>query len=266
MQRTSTGIFLLAVLLLCGCGGSTPGIQKLPGDEADFAQAKKIYEGGDYLRAAELLTAYVDAHPGSNRLDEVLLMLGLAHQRSGSNLLAVDDLNRLVRDFPQSPFREEAEYERANSHFQESPGPALDPDNTETALDLMNAYLLRYPEGKYREPALATVDRCKEKLAVKAYMNAQTYMRLKQYRAALIYLNKALETKPEFKQAGSALADAARAHQRLGEKAEARDAWGRLLAFATPERIRTDRDLAGLRREAETELGRLGAGDGGATP
>ncbi len=265
MLRNLVALFLLAALL-SGCGSSTPGIQKLPGDETDFAQAKKVYEDGDYLRTVELLTAYVDAHPGSNRLDEALLMLGLSHEQTGSNLLAVDDFNRLVRDFPQSPFREEAEYERANSHFQESLGPALDPENTETALDLMKAYLLRYPQGAYREKAEATVDQCLEKLALKAYLNAQTYLRLKQDQAALIYLEKAIETKPEFRQAGNALADAARAHLRSGEKDKARDAWARLLTFATPERTRADRGLAALRREAEGELERLGPGGGESAP
>lgn len=261
MRRLATLALLAAVL--SGCGSSTPGIQKLPGDESDFVQAKKVYEDGDYLRTVELLTAYVDAHPGSNRLDEALLLLGLSHERTGSNLLAVDDFNRLIRDFPQSPFREEAEYERANCHFLESRGPALDPENTEMALDLMKAYLLRYPQGAYREKAEATVDQCLERLAVKAYLNGQTYLRLNQDQAALIYLRKALDTKPEFKQAGDALAEMARLHQRGGEGDKAREAWERLLAYATPERLRADKRLAALRREAEEQLTRLGPASGG---
>jgi outer membrane assembly lipoprotein YfiO len=264
----SRNFLALALLtaLLSGCGSSTPGIQKLPGDETDFAQAKKVYEDGDFLRTVELLTEYVDAHPGSNRLDEALLLLGLSHERTGSNLLAVDDFNRLVRDFPQSPFREEAEFERANSHYRESLGPALDPENTETALSFMKAYLLRYPQGAYREKAEATVDLCLEKLAMKAYLNAQTYLRLKQDKAALIYLDKAIETKPDFNQAGRALAEAARVHLRVGEDDKARDALEKLLTFATPERTQSIRGLAALRREAEVTLERLGTGGGGSAP
>ncbi len=265
MVRNIVYLLLLAAIL-SGCGSTTPGIQKLPGEETDFLQTKKVYEGGDYLRAVELLTAYVDAHPGSNRLDEALLMLGLSHQRTGSNLLAVDDFNRLVRDFPQSPRREEAEFERAHSHYLESPGPAMDSENTESALDLMKAYLIRYPQGSYREKAEEIVDHCLEKLAAKAYMNAQTYLRLKQDRSAVIYLEKALAAKPEFKQAGEALADLARVRTRTSEPDKACDAWTRLLAFATPERMQTDRRLAGLRREAEAELKRLQPGEGVSTP
>ncbi len=173
---------LLLAALLTGCGSSKPGLQKLPGDEADFLQAKKVFDDGDYLRAVELLTAYVDTHPGSNHLDQALQFLGLSHQKTGSNLLAVEDFNRLIRDFPQSPFREEAEFERANSHFLGSLGPALDAENTESALELTKAYLLRYPEGAHREQAQVIVDKCLEKLAVKAYLNAQTYLRLKRGR------------------------------------------------------------------------------------
>lgn len=259
-------IFLLAAVL-SGCGSSTPGLQKLPSEEADYLKAKKIYDDGDYVRAVEELGAYVEAHPGSNRLDQALLLLGLSHQRTGSNLLAVDDFNRLIRDFPQSPVREEAEFERANSHFLESLGPALDSSDTESALDLMNAYLIRYPEGTYKGQAEDIVNRCLEKLAQKAYLNAQTYLRLRHYRAAKIYLQKALDTKPDFQRAGLALAELARACTRLLEDEEARGAWQRLLDYATPERIQKDKRLAVLRREAEEELRKLGpAAEGGTTP
>lgn len=245
---------LLIAATLCGCGGSSPGVKRLPSEEADYLQARKAYDDENYIRAAELLTAFVDEHPGSNRLDEALLLLGRSHQKTGENLLAIEDFNRLVRDFPQSSLREEAEFERARSNFEESLGPAQDPESTEAALDLMRAYTIRYPEGAFRGEAEKAIDACLERLALKAFYNAETYLKLRQPRGAVLYLEKALSIRSDFSRAGEALANLGRMHGRLGESEKARGAWERLLAHATPDRIKEDRRLSDLRREAEEAL------------
>ena len=257
-KRSSLAPLLLAVsLIVTGCGSSRPGIEGLPGAEGDFSRAKRAFEGKSWIRAVELLNAFVDAHPGSNQLDEALLMLGVAHQHTSENLLAIGDFERLIRDFPQSPLRERAEYERANSYLLDSPGPPYDPENTETALSLLRAYLTEYPDGPYADAARHGVEVCLEKLSTKAFLNGETYVRLQRYGPAVIYFEKALQTKHDFRHAGEALADLARARERLGEWERAREAWGALLEYATPERIQRDPKLGDLRRHAEEGLRRL---------
>ena len=250
----SLWVLLPLLLLAAGCGGTTPGVESLPGAEGDLLQAKRAYEEGNYIRAVELLTAFLEAHPGSNQLDEVLFLLGGAHQKTGDNLLAVQDYERLIRDFPQSTFREPAEFERAEANYLGSLGPALDSEGTETALSLYRAYLIRYPQGTFVEQARARIDVCLDRLAVKAYLNSETYRKLGRPRAQVIYLEKALTTKPDFSRTGDALAAVARAYERIGEFAKAQDSWQRLLDYATPERIGRDRGLLRLRQEAETAL------------
>lgn len=242
----------LAVLLAsAGCAGSRPDSSALPGVEPEFNEAKRAYEGGNYVRAAELLSAFVSAHPGSSRLDEILLLLGRAHQKTRENLLAVEDFERLIRDFPQSPFREEAEFERAESHLSEALGAAYDAENTEIALSLYRSYRIRYPQGRFIEGAMRGESVCLERLAKKAYLNALTYRKLRRPAAERIYLEKALETKPDFESAGEALAGLARVCDQLGDSEGSTAAWRRLIDFATPERIQARPRLQALRREAE---------------
>jgi outer membrane protein assembly factor BamD len=248
---------LLLALLLAGCGGSHPQLETLPTQEGDWLRAKRSFDEGQHLRAVETLGAFVEKHPGSNRLDEALLLLGLSHMEIRENLLAVEDFNRLIRDFPQSPHRERAEFERARSYYQEVRSPAKDPEPTETARDYFRAYLLRYPEGAYVGEATESLNHCLELLARKALLNAQTYLRLKHDRAAVIYLEKALRIKPDYSRAGETLAELARARERLGEEAEAREAWERLLEYAIPDRTAGDAELERLRQEALEALRRL---------
>ena len=230
-------------------------------------RARSSFDEGHMIQAVESLNAYVQAHPGSNRLDEALLLLGLARQRTDENQVAVEDFNRLIRDFPQSPYREQAEFERARCSLNEALSPPRDAEATETALALLRAYVLRYPEGEYAEAASKGIEDCLERLAVKAFLNAETYLRLKRDRAAMIYLEKALGIKKEFSRAGAALMELARVRERLGEVAEAREAWEDLLEYATPERIERDRRLGQWRREAESALGRLSStGEQGQDP
>lgn len=256
--RSCWAILLLSLFLpFAGCGTSRPGIEGLPGPEGDFSRAKRAYEGKNWIRAVELLNAFVDAHPGSNQLDEALLMLGISHQHTGESLLAIGDFERLIRDFPQSPLREQAEYERANSYLLDSPKPPFDPENTETALTLLHAYLNEYPEGAYAESARAGIDVCLEKLATKAFLNGETYVKLRRYGAAAIYFEKALQTKPDFNRAGETMAGLAQMRERLGDPDRARVSWEQLLAYATPERVKAKPKLDELRRLAEAALRRL---------
>lgn len=248
-----------------GCGGSRTMIQGLPSEEADFIKAKEAYDEGDNVRAVELLTTFVDAHPGSNHLDEALLYLGKSHQKMGDNLLSIEHFNRLIRDFPQSQFREQAEFERAKSHHQEKLRPSLDPEETEKALELARAYLIRYPDGAYAQEARSIVDDSLERLAMKALLNARTYERLSVPAGALLYAEKSVEIKPDFSRAGEALGIVARAHEALKEPDKALDAWRRVLDYVTPERAAGHDDLVGLRREAESRLARSGTANDGET-
>lgn len=210
----------LAFALGSGCGGPPRGVETLPSPEADWLRGQRYFQERNYTRAIEVLSVYVDTHPGSNQLDQALFLLGRSRQEVGENLVAVEDFNRLIRDFPQSALREEAEYERARSYFEEALGPAKDPGNTETALELLRDYVQRYPQGAHLTEAQKAIEDCLERLAMKAFLNAQTYLRLKRDRAAVIYLEKALETKPDFSRAEEARTELERVKARLGESAK----------------------------------------------
>ena len=190
------------------------------------------YRQGRYLQAVEALERFRNEHPGSDRIDDAIFLLGMAHQKQGENLLARDEFDRLLRDYPQSDHREEAQFERALAWLADSRGPALDPEPTEEALAAFRAYLRLYPEGSHRAEAEAYEAKCLDRLAVKAYLNGKTYLKAKQGEAARIYFEKSLSIRAESSRAGDALCGLARAHRLRGD-AEAERA-----ALAAAPRLR----------------------------
>jgi len=240
--------------LLAGCAASVPegGI----GAEADFQRGKQLFEDRRYLQAVQVLETFRNEHPGSDLVDDAIFLLGKAHQKLDENLLAREEFDRLLRDFPQSELREEAQYERAMSWMEDARPPALDPEPTQSALEAFRAYLRNYPNGAHLEEAEKNIRVCLDRLAVKAYLNGETYLRLRQPQAARIYFEKSLSTLSDFSRAGDAMMGLARVAEMLGEEEQARAAYTQLLNYASPERVQNDKRLRELRARAEEALSR----------
>jgi outer membrane assembly lipoprotein YfiO len=238
-----------------GCS-SVPQPGEMPGEAGDFHRAERLYRQGRYLQAVEALDSYRNEHPGSDRIDDAIFLLGMSHQKQGENLLARDEFDRLLRDYPQSGHREEAQYERALAWLADSRGPALDPEPTEEALSAFRAFLVLYPEGAHRADAEQFEAKCLDRLAVKAYLNGKTYLKAKHGEAARIYFEKSLAIRPASTCAGDAMLGLARAQRLRGDAAAERAAWQQLLDYATPDRMAREPHLKKLRPVAEQALTR----------
>jgi outer membrane assembly lipoprotein YfiO len=249
-------LFLATLSVLSGgCGSSAPRGEL--GAEGDFLHGKQLYEQGRYLQAIEVLDAFRNEHPGSDRVDDAIFLLGMAHQKAGENLLARDEFDRLLRDFPQSEHREEAQFERAMAWLADARSPALDPEPLQEALDAFHAYQRNYPDGGHVAEAEKYVRLCLERLAAKAYLNGWQYLRLHQPAAARVYFEKSLVILPDSKRAGDAMNGLGRAFEMENKVDQAREAYQKLLDYATPERVQSDAHLRELRERAERVLSRL---------
>lgn len=245
----------VALLLLAGCAASIPGGGL--GPEADFEKGRQLYEEKRYHRAVEVLESFRHDHPGSDRVDDALFYLAKSHQGLGENLLAREELRRLLRDFPHTRYREEAEFELAMSWMADIRNPSLDPEPTLGALDAFRAYIRQYPDGRFAHEAARHEQICRDRLAVKAFENGRTYMRLGRPGAAVIYFEKSLEIHAESSRAGYALLELGKAHEALDEPEAAATAYRRLVEFADDARMDSDRGLAALRLQASRSLERL---------
>ena len=193
----------------------------------------------------------------SDRVDDAIYLLGMCHQKTGEHLLARDEFDRLLRDFPQSAHREEAEFERAMGWLEDSHSPALDSEPTQRALDNFHSYLKNYPDGTHKAEAEKYVRFCLDRLANKAYLNGNTYLALKQPAAARVYFEKSLQILADSQVEPEVYFGEGRSYKMEGNAEKAREAFGKVVDTLTPERIHGNGHLRRLRRHAEEELSSL---------
>jgi outer membrane protein assembly factor BamD len=247
-----------SLCVLVGCAGG-PRVVGTSEAEGDFDRARIAHEQGDYLRAIELLEGFERAHPGSKYVDDALFLLGKAHQGNSEYLLARQDFERLLRDFPRSSFAEDGTFEIARSWFLAVRGASLDAEPAEEALIGFRSYLRRYPDGKLRAEAREGVREVLGVLAEKEFMNGRTYLRLGHTSAARRYFERSLELWSESPLSARALAEIARSYEREADRSGAEEAYRRLIAHLgnDPTRFEQGADLL------ERALRALGLGPSG---
>ena len=221
------------------------------GAEGEFLEGQRLYESGRCLQAVEALQRFLSNHPGSARVDDAIYYLGLSHECMGEHILAREEFDRLLREFPQSNNREEAEWSLALTYFDSRHSPDRDPEPTENAITEFEKYLRHYPQGAHAEQAARSIRTCQEELAKKEFENGETYFELLDaWDAAIIYYEKSLEILGDSKVAAKARARLAAAYAEKGDPQNAELWRQRLEEYATPERLAADPSLRELLEKA----------------
>ena len=70
------------------------------------------FQRSEWKQAERFLDGYLSAGPGAAAADDALLKLGLVFQRQGNNQEALSAFDRLIQQFPDSPHRLQAVFER----------------------------------------------------------------------------------------------------------------------------------------------------------
>ncbi len=232
-MRWSIAVAALVLSGVYGCGSGSKF--RAPGAEGEFLAGVDLYERGRCLQATESLTAFLQEHPGSARIDDAIYYLGLSRKCLGEFILAREEFSRLLREYPQSEHREEAEWNRALCFHESRHSADRDPEPTESAIRALRSYLDHYPSGAHREEAQRLIDDSVGRLAQKAYENGKTYVMLRRWSAALVYFEKSLKTQPTSPVAPECLIQSVRCHSEMGEIEKTEAAIQKLEEFATPE-------------------------------
>jgi len=197
------GILVLGLLLLMISCGEYQSLLKSEETAPKYTAAEELYnEGkeeedkGKLRKALRLLEQIEPEYRGKPQGERLVFILGDTYYHLGDAYNAPFNFERFVQLYPNSDKVEEAEYKAAVSYYNRSPRFNLDQTDTRKAVDELQEYLNKYPEGDYVETANVLAAELRVKLEKKAYEIAKQYHKTRFYKAAIASFNNFIADYP----------------------------------------------------------------------
>jgi outer membrane protein assembly factor BamD len=211
----SLAVFLLALFTLTSCSFyqktiKSLGLAKGSKGEKSFSKvmkskdvdfklrmAEKYYLRKDYNRAQQLYQDLFSVLKGSPQFEDLYYKFAYCSFYLKDYANAENLFKGFVEVFPNSPKAEEMDYMRAYTFYMQSPKPDLDQTNTTKAMGFMQAFINTHPGSPKIKDATDIIDKCRAKLELKDFKNAELYYNLGQFKAAGIVFNILMNTYPD---------------------------------------------------------------------
>ncbi|HEX2394008.1 MAG TPA: outer membrane protein assembly factor BamD [Bacteroidales bacterium] len=191
-------IVLSSVVTIISCSGYE---KILKSDDVDlkFTKAFYYYNRGDYVKAATIFDQLAPIIRGTRRADSVYFYQAMTQYKLNDYIIAGHYFNNFVQIYGNSVLVEEAAYMESYCYYMQSPRPELDQTSTRQALDAFRLYMIRYPNSPRIPDCQKIIVELNEKMMEKAYLSAQLYFNLNNYKAAVVSLSNCLSDFPESK-------------------------------------------------------------------
>lgn len=216
-------ILLFSVPLLLFCGSQT--VKPIPNAQDQFDIAKREYQKKDWSKAVIEFQKLIFNYPGFAKADSARFLLGMSYYNDREYPLAAGEFNRMVSNFPTSPLTDDAMFYAAVCALKQSPGLHLDQRSTHLAIERLEMFLEEYPESELVPQAKKKLFEARLKLAEKTYKTGELYMKMKDYDAALIYLNEVLDLYGDTDWAAQALFLTGELYSKQGKFVQAKKAF-----------------------------------------
>jgi outer membrane protein assembly factor BamD len=199
-------LFLIGVLgfvLLFGssCKSEFEKLRATADAETLHTRAFDYYEKGDYVKAQMLFELIINNLRGKVQAEKVYFYYANSHYYQKKYILASYYYKNFSNTFPNSQYREEADFMSAYSNYQLSPKFRLDQTYTDKSIEEFQLFANTYPNSKRVEECNLLIDQMRQKLEKKAVDEAELYYNLKQYQSALHVFENVLEDYPDTKEA-----------------------------------------------------------------
>jgi outer membrane protein assembly factor BamD len=198
---------------------------KQPNGENYYVQATKEYNSHFYQPAIADYQKLIDEYPFSPYAEEAELNIGLAYYKQHDFAEAVGSLNDFLRMHPTSKHLDIASYYLAMAHYVQMGRPDQDQTHTELALKQFQSIEQRFPESNFAALAHEQIEICREMLARHEYLIGDFYYNRANYKASESRMAELMALYPDTPIAPEALYHLARTLEKQGKKYSAAQAF-----------------------------------------
>lgn len=193
-------IVILALGVIClntACKSEFEKIRASGDTELLLKKANEYYDAGEFQKSATLLELVIGSYRGKQELEDIYFKYANTYYNQGKYILASYYFKNFVKTFPNSKYREEADFMSAYSNYQMSPTYRLDQTYSNKAIDEFQLFANTYPNSERVKQANQLIDEMRKKLEVKAYEEGQLYFDVRQYQASMHSFENMLKDFPE---------------------------------------------------------------------
>ncbi len=212
-----------ACMMLAAFGCSTRSVP--PTGENYYVKATGEYSQHYYQPAIDDYQKLIDEYPFSPFAEEAELNIGLAYYKSHDYAEAIGALNDFLRMHPTSKHLDIASYYLAMSHYDQIGRPDQDQTHTQLALEQFEQIEQRFPESDFAALSREQIDICREILARHDYLIGEFYERRANFRAAESRMAEVLALYPDTPIAPDGLYELALTLEKQGKKYSAAQAF-----------------------------------------
>lgn len=229
--------------------------RKPPSGENYYVKATDEYTQHFYQPAIADYQKLIDQYPFSPYAEEAELNIGLAHYKSHNYAESIGALNDFIRMHPTSKRIEEASYYLAMAHYDQIGRPDQDQTHTELALEQFQSIERRFPESDFAQLAHEQIAICREMLARHEYVIGDFYYSRANYKASESRMAELMALYPETPIAPDALDQLGKTLEKQGKKYSAAQAFTALKTDYPKTKFETDadRELKKLNQPIDTE-------------
>jgi len=226
-----------------------------PNGENYYVQATKEYNSHFYQPAIADYQKLIDEYPFSPYAEEAELNIGLAYYKQHDFAEAVGSLNDFLRMHPTSKHLDIASYYLAMAHYVQMGRPDQDQTHTELALKQFQSIEQRFPESDFAALAHEQIEICREMLARHEYLIGDFYYNRANYKASESRMAELMALYPDTPIAPEALYHLARTLEKQGKKYSAAQAFTALEQSYPHTRYASiaNKELRNLHQSVDTE-------------
>ena len=201
MKNSLIPSFILGAFLLLtfSCKSEFEKLRASADADLLYKKAFEYYEAEDYAKAQTLFELVINGLRGKTEAEKVYFYYAYTHFHLQKYLLGAYYFKNFSNTFPNSDFREEADFMTAFSNYQLSPTFRLEQAYTEKAIEGFQLFVNTFPTSERVPQCNQLIDEMRKKMERKAYANAELYFDLKQYQSATRTFENMLKDFPETK-------------------------------------------------------------------